>query len=461
MNRNLLIIIILIFLVIASLFSLLVAEKTPSNMGMRFDKEKYQGLKLSFSPQTKAISFTSSVPSRIDYTDKMPSVGNQGNQGSCVGWSLGYALKSHQEYIDREWGYTDNTICSPAFIYNSLNGGVDGGLYPEDALEFLKETGCLPLSIMPYDDSDYTAKPPKGYKDIKDKFKIANYSKLTSDTKITENDIENIRVSLADDGAVLAGFWVTDAWEHGLSSGDNVIDERETNLYTGFYGGHAVTIVGYDNNKNGGAFKIMNSWGRNWGDDGYFWVTYKASLTLMAGAYRIVDIPSKKESVDKIFDLDIDVKKYNDKNYKSKKVYYDKKTGFFSLKYDFKLNDKFKLKLTPEDNYSLYFININPEGDMYKLFPEDGYCSWVYTQEYTFPRRENTAYSFNPKDKYGTENFVIIVSTKELDVYNLISSKKVNIDKAENVDDVLDIAFPQLRNEDGVSLYVLKIKSNK
>jgi len=40
--------------------------------------------------------------------------------------------------------------------------------------------------------------------------------------------------------------------------------------------GHAMLIVGYDNTKN--AFKIINSWGTNWGDNGYSWVNYNFFL---------------------------------------------------------------------------------------------------------------------------------------------------------------------------------------
>ena len=39
-------------------------------------------------------------------------------------------------------------------------------------------------------------------------------------------------------------------------------------------GGHAMTIVGYDDTFNGGSFRIVNSWGRDWGDDGYAWIRY-------------------------------------------------------------------------------------------------------------------------------------------------------------------------------------------
>ena len=40
-------------------------------------------------------------------------------------------------------------------------------------------------------------------------------------------------------------------------------------------GGHAVAVVGYDDNLNGGRFICRNSWGTNWGDHGYFYMPYQ------------------------------------------------------------------------------------------------------------------------------------------------------------------------------------------
>ena len=43
-------------------------------------------------------------------------------------------------------------------------------------------------------------------------------------------------------------------------------------------GGHAVVAVGYDDNKvvgkSKGAIRIRNSWGLNWGEQGYGWLPY-------------------------------------------------------------------------------------------------------------------------------------------------------------------------------------------
>jgi len=49
--------------------------------------------------------------------------------------------------------------------------------------------------------------------------------------------------------------------------GEAVFDADEGN-----FAAHAMIAVGYDDAKN--AFRIQNSWGRNWGDGGYAWFTY-------------------------------------------------------------------------------------------------------------------------------------------------------------------------------------------
>jgi hypothetical protein len=47
-------------------------------------------------------------------------------------------------------------------------------------------------------------------------------------------------------------------------------------------GWHAVTIVGYDDtlatNDGPGAFRLVNSWGTGFGDNGYFWMSYVAVM---------------------------------------------------------------------------------------------------------------------------------------------------------------------------------------
>ncbi|MDR0323716.1 MAG: C1 family peptidase, partial [Treponema sp.] len=56
-----------------------------------------------------------------------------------------------------------------------------------------------------------------------------------------------------------------------------------------FYYGHAMCVVGYDDNKYGGAFEILNSWGRKWGNGGYIWIPYKTFVDFVLESYVMIE----------------------------------------------------------------------------------------------------------------------------------------------------------------------------
>jgi C1A family cysteine protease len=65
------------------------------------------------------------------------------------------------------------------------------------------------------------------------------------------------------------------------------------------YGGHAMTIVGYDDNRvsprgDKGAFKLLNSWGTGWGDRGYGWVSYRMWVQLAPQVMGMTDVQDSK-----------------------------------------------------------------------------------------------------------------------------------------------------------------------
>ena len=48
-------------------------------------------------------------------------------------------------------------------------------------------------------------------------------------------------------------------------------------------GGHAVLAVGFDNAKQ--AFLVRNSWGKDWGLAGYFWMPYAYATSRQAADF--------------------------------------------------------------------------------------------------------------------------------------------------------------------------------
>jgi hypothetical protein len=52
-------------------------------------------------------------------------------------------------------------------------------------------------------------------------------------------------------------------------------------------GCHAMCIVGYDDKKFGGAFEIVNSWDKDWANDGFIWVKYTDLYQMYPSFYKI------------------------------------------------------------------------------------------------------------------------------------------------------------------------------
>ena len=81
---------------------------------------------------------------------------------------------------------------------------------------------------------------------------------------------------------IIAGINVNDDFSD-LNPNNNIYSAKR-----GMDGRHAVTIVGYDDNMYGGSFKVLNSYGYDWGDKGYFWMTYKDFVNQGDVAYVIL-----------------------------------------------------------------------------------------------------------------------------------------------------------------------------
>ncbi|MCW7491272.1 cysteine protease [Leptospira sp. 2 VSF19] len=237
------------------------------------------------------------LPKSVDLSSQMPPVGNQGRQNSCVAWATGYAIKSYllknkgqvSEYDPPFAGGKGNFVFSPAFIYNQQNGGEDKGLYYYKTMEFLKTSGVAPWSSMPYSDKDYLTQPSQSSKKEALKYKIKSFSRLNF------KNPDEIKRVLVSKNVVMVGMIIDDAFYK--LKGSNIYDENGGQSY----GGHAMTIVGYDDNKKSksgkkGAFKLQNSWGTNWGDKGFGWVSYSMLAKVGQETYAIIDEPKPQNT---------------------------------------------------------------------------------------------------------------------------------------------------------------------
>jgi C1A family cysteine protease len=237
-----------------------------------------------------ALPLKAEIPATYDISDKMPPVGDQGQQGSCVGWASGYDLKSYQENASHGWGATTpETQFSPAFIYNQRPTAGSGMLLP-DALDILLSKGCCTLSLMPYNALDDSTQPSSAALQQALSFRIASWNAIRTD-KAGNLDLDEIKAHLAAGEPVVFGMPVYENFE-------TIGTEIYTQVSGNYLGGHALCLVGYDDSVQ--AFRVLNSWGTLWGDQGYFRISYSLFKTIAQEAYVTKDIV---ESPDTKFSL--------------------------------------------------------------------------------------------------------------------------------------------------------------
>ncbi len=218
---------------------------------------------------------TATLPASVDLSANFPVPGDQGQTNSCVGWATAYALKSYQEKLEIGWSLnTPEHLFSPSFVYNQINGGRDQGSIPSEALDLAVNKGIATLATMPF--TSPFEQPSNAAFTEATNFKAASWSALRS--------VNDIKAELANKNGVLMGIRVFSQLNR-LSGTDSVYND-----YSGQdLGGHAVTAVGYDDNRYGGAFKIINSWSTNWGDQGYFWLPYSGTNQVLMLSMALQD----------------------------------------------------------------------------------------------------------------------------------------------------------------------------
>lgn len=239
---------------------------------MPLPEGKYEETRIPFHSTKNAAVLPKSYVISDAY---FPTPGDQGNLGSCVGWSTGYAFASFYFSAKNQWGKPADysKVMSPAYVYNGIrecNCGPDCGSYIADALELMKTKGVVPWEYMPYSDKD-CSKPMDDEFSVASNYKIKGYNRLAN--KMNFNEYKQY---LSNDVPVIIGV--------PLGAGFDNIKSGSTSTFKCTQvedGGHAMLVVGYDDTKQ--AFKIMNSWGKNWGDKGHVWVDYDCFKLMMGG----------------------------------------------------------------------------------------------------------------------------------------------------------------------------------
>ncbi len=228
------------------------------------------------------------LPKVIDLRQWCSPIKNQGQLGSCTANAAAGLI----EYFEKK-AFGDYINCSRLFLYkttrNLLKKKGDYGAYIRSTMMAMVLFGVVPEKYWDYNIEKFDDEPDAFCYAYAQNYQTAQYFRLDPAGMKKEDLLKQIKINLAAFVPSMFGFTVYNSIAYA--------DKHEGKIpfpskYDKVEGGHAVVAVGYDddititnlenNIKTKGAILIRNSWGIEWGDNGYGWLPYEYVLSGLA-----------------------------------------------------------------------------------------------------------------------------------------------------------------------------------
>jgi hypothetical protein len=344
-----------LMLVLLSIFFLvhnLLAQQPGT--GMLIDNEAYAAL-----PKTAPLTRGDfdNLPSSADLRKFAPTPGNQGQTGTCTAWSSAYHARTIAESVHlnrtNKAEINANTF-SPSYVYNQirLQPGCKNGTYIHTALDLMKKEG-----VAKYADVGFNCEKQIGYneKQQASPFRILGYKTLFDHR--SNNKILPTKKSLANNHPVVIGMNCAPSFFRVSGVWTPTNEER-----TKQFGGHAMVAVGYDDNKYGGSFLIMNSWGSNWGNDGFIWIKYQDFNDFVFQGYEMIGKMPEQKDFEGMLTLNL-------QDGGSMQSQFIPSQGIYRITKPYPSGTKFQIAITNNKPAYVYAFGSDLTKESFRIFP--------------------------------------------------------------------------------------------
>ncbi|HOZ96376.1 MAG TPA: C1 family peptidase [Niabella sp.] len=228
------------------------------------------------------------LPKAASVEQWCPTPGDQKTYGTCAAWATAYGMATI--LYAKTHNITDKSMVnkyafSPTHQYerikqpgdNTCQGGSNtiGGLYT------IYDKGVALLSTVPYA-CNVSISNAMNEEALKYKFSNLNIlygneelAASLKDNTLIKSDQEKLdlnKLTLSSGYPIAISFTLPQSFQK-VNSKVWHSDPNETPAQWK-HASHAMVIVAYDDNVDGGAFKVLNSWGTGFGDNGFIWIRY-------------------------------------------------------------------------------------------------------------------------------------------------------------------------------------------
>lgn len=224
-------------------------------------------------------------PERVDLRRAWWDIGNQGETGSCVGWAIADSvLRWHFVEAGRLPGEKHLSV---RFIWMAAKETDDdtreattfieyADTKIEAGLNIAKRFGIVDEGTLPFSPTEMYMGDVADFYHIASQFKIADYKSLLGPGEEDVLDSNLVCKWLAENnqqggGPIVVRMGTDSAFISAKK--DNSILERFNALDAASRKDHCAVLVGYYRQRDTTFFTLRNSWGQDWGDGGYAYLS--------------------------------------------------------------------------------------------------------------------------------------------------------------------------------------------
>lgn len=392
-------------LVTLSLFILIHITSAQCPTGLKADSKSY------YDTPVLTATATDNLPEVASLKRFCPKPGNQLNHLTSASWATAYYASTILHA--RQSGQTDLDIItresfSPTYTHFIIQGETADCSVPisiKESLDILVNEGVPSFTEYPY----FCPDTPPGRVNLST---ISGYSKVFNSYDPPEIRIIKIKMALSQGLPVVIALQTSSSFcEPG--------EVWSPSKPIGASDHQAICVIGYDDNKYDGSFELVNSYGKNWGSNGFIHVPYSKLMDRITEAYAAFLFPDNQE-----FRMKVDISS----NYGSKMPVRSESEGLYTFTKGYGNGHQFKFDIQTDFNGYLYLYYFNDKDENGLLFPGNEYSSG----ELPF---DETSIQLPGKNRYiqldshpGKETMVLVLSMNSLTIDKI----KQTIEEAPN-----------------------------